>query len=251
MPAADRRSFAAIFAHPDDETFVTGATVAGLAADGVRCHLYCATNGDAGRASGAPVSSREELGALRRGELHAAARTLGFREVRAAGHPDGALATVDAEALTGEIVAFLREHRPQVVVTFGPEGGRNAHRDHRAVSRAATAAFFLAGIRTAFAEHLDAGLTPHVAERLYYSAWPAPAPTDELRHESLPVTARIDARAHNDRKRAAFRLHATQRELQKQFEALAMTDAETFALAAGVPQPGAIVEGLFDDLDRD
>ena len=68
------RSLVAVFAHPDDETFAIGGTLARYAGEGVRCSLYCATDGDAGRSSGIPVSSRAELGALRRRELHAAAR---------------------------------------------------------------------------------------------------------------------------------------------------------------------------------
>ena len=242
------RTLAAIFAHPDDETFVVGALVSRLAADGGRAHLYCATNGDAGRSSSVPVSSRQELGEIRRAELLAAARVLGFGEVVAPGHPDGALGTVPADELTGEIVRFLRRHRPQVVVTFGPEGGRNAHRDHRAVSRAATAAFFVAGLRTSYPEHLEAGLEPHAPARLFYSAWPTPAATDELRGESLAVTARIDARAWNERKRSAFLLHVTQREHAQRFESLALTEHETFALAAGAPQPAPVIEDLFEGL---
>ena len=242
------RILAAIFAHPDDETFVVGALVSRLVAEGGTAHLYCATNGDAGRTSSVAVGSREELGAIRRAELHAAAGVLGFDEVSAPGHPDGALAGVPADELTGEIVRFLRTHRPQVVVTFGPEGGRNAHRDHRAVSRAATAAFFVAGLRTSYPEQLAQGLAPHSPARLFYSAWPTPAATDELRGESLAVTAQIDAREYNERKRAAFLLHVTQREHQHRFESLALTEHETFALAAGTPQPRAMIADLFEGL---
>ncbi|HUF27648.1 MAG TPA: PIG-L family deacetylase [Gemmatimonadaceae bacterium] len=247
MASPSRRILCAIFAHPDDETFVVGGLVARLATDGGRAHLYCATDGDAGRASGVPVSSRQELAALRRAELRSAARILGFDDVRAPGHTDGALGDVDPDVLTGEIVQFLRQHRPQVVVTFGPEGGRNAHRDHRAISRAATAAYYLAGVRTAFPEQLADGLTPHTPSRLFYSAWPTPGPGDELRHESLPVNARVDVRAWNDRKRAAFLLHATQRDHQARFEKLALTDDETFALVS--EQRTGMLRDLFADVD--
>ena len=69
----------ALFAHPDDETFATGGTIARYSSRRNRCSLYCATDGDAGRSSGIPVSSRAELGALRRAELHAACDVLGHR----------------------------------------------------------------------------------------------------------------------------------------------------------------------------
>src|ERR687886_749478 len=107
-------SIAAIFAHPDDETFSMGGTLAKYAARGVRFDLFCATDGDGGRSSGVPVASREELGALRRNELIAAARLLGVRgEIVARGYPDGGLAEVDPDRLVGDIVAFIRDARPE------------------------------------------------------------------------------------------------------------------------------------------
>ena len=162
-PAA--RTLAAVFAHPDDETFAMGATLPRYAAAGVALHLLAATDGDGGRASGIAVASREELGRLRRAELHEAARRLGVRTVTSLGHPDGGLPAVDADLLVGEVVRFLRARRPDVVVTFGPEGAPNLHRDHRAISRAATAAFFLAALPTAYPEQLAEGLRPHAARR--------------------------------------------------------------------------------------
>src|SRR4051812_7516937 len=104
------RALACVFAHPDDETFTLGATIARYADAGVRCDLYCATDGDAGRSAVIPVSSRAELGALRREELAAAAKVLGISTVEMAGHADGALRDTDPDMLIGEIVLFLRRH---------------------------------------------------------------------------------------------------------------------------------------------
>src|ERR671939_1205939 len=119
-------TLAAAFAHPDDETFSMAGTLRRYADRGVACALYCATDGDAGRASGVPVGSREELGRLRRAELLEAARILGIQEVVSGGHPDGALGTaLDQDQLVGEVVGFLRRVRPDVLVTFGPEGAPN------------------------------------------------------------------------------------------------------------------------------
>ena len=242
------RSLAAIFAHPDDETFSMGAALARYAAAGVPCTLLCATDGDAGRASGVPVASRAELGAARRAELHAAARILGLRDVRSLGLGDGVLPAADADALTGEIVRFLRGHRPRVVVTFGPEGAPNAHRDHRAISRAATAAFFLASLTTAFPDQLDDGLATHAPARLYYASWEPPRVGGAIDVEAVPLTARLDARPWNDVKVRAFEAHHTQHTLRDIFLATALTDAECFALAAGAPQPAPIVDDLFAGL---
>ncbi|HEX5830186.1 MAG TPA: PIG-L family deacetylase, partial [Gemmatimonadaceae bacterium] len=185
------RSLCAVFAHPDDETFSMGRTLARYADAGVACHLFCATDGDAGRDSGLGTTSRDELGRRRRAELAAAARVLGIRSVHAAGHPDGTLPNVDADLLTGEIVRFLRLHRPQVVVTFGPEGAPNTHRDHRALSRAATAAHFLAGLSTAFPAQRSEGAEPHQPARLYYVSWPRPTPGAPIQVEAVPATARV------------------------------------------------------------
>lgn len=242
-------SLAFVFAHPDDETFAVGGTIVTYTARGVGCDLFCATNGDAGRNSGVPVSSREELGALRRNELISAARLLGIQALDMPGHADGALAAADQDVLVGQIVRRLREWRSEVVVTFGPEGGRNAHRDHRAISRAATAAFFLAGNPTQFPEQLGAGrLRPHRPARLYYCAWQPPRQDEELRAMSAPPTAGIaiaaEARAA---KRGAFLAHVTQQTLLPRFEA-AEGPVEWFALAAGTPQPAEMVEDLFAGL---
>src|SRR5919202_4597421 len=243
-------SLAAIFAHPDDETFSSAGTLRRAADRGVRCHLFCATDGDAGRASGLPVGSRVELGALRRRELLAAARLLGVADVVTAGHPDGALGTaVDQDALVGEIVAFLRRHRPQVVITFGPEGAPNRHRDHRTVSRAATAAFFLAGYEFAYPEQLGGdggdggdsgaggGRALHRPARLFYVTWQLDAPHPRAPLHGLPADVVIDVTALHPVKRAAFEVHATQHEHRQTFEELALRPTEAFALAAGVPLP--------------
>lgn len=240
-----RRSIAAVFAHPDDETFSIGGTIAAYALAGVRWDVFCATDGDAGR-SAVDVSSREELASLRRNELISAARLLGVRgDIKTRGHPDGALAQVDADQLIGEIVRFLRESQPEVVITFGPEGAPNAHRDHRAISRAATAAFHLAASPTALVEE---SLAPHRAARLFYVAWQPPGAGSPHTVHSVPATARVDVRRHLDLKRRAFQMHATQRGLQDKFELLALTDDELYALASGTPQPREMIDDLFDGL---
>ena len=241
------RRLGCVFAHPDDETFSVGGTLVKTAAEGMGSDLFCATDGDAGKTSGMVVSSREELGAMRRSELAAAARILGIASLSTPGHADGALRDVDPERLIGEIVLFLRTRRPDVVVTFGPEGAPTAHRDHRAISRAATAAFFLAALPSEYPEHLREA-SPHRAARLYYVAWDPPPAGAELQFQSVPVTARVDVEPCLEVKRQAFFAHASQRQHQHRFEELAMKREECFALAAGVPQPRAVTSDLFEGL---
>ena len=238
-------AIAAIFAHPDDEVFSIGGTVARYSKAGVRCNLFCATDGDAGRASGITVQSRAQLGTIRRAELEEGAALLGFERPAYGGFPDGALGSADPDALIGTIIEHLRSWRPAIVITFGPEGGPNTHRDHRAISRAATAAFFGARVPTLFPEQLERGLQPHTPLRLYYVAWPDPPAEAELPARSLPVTASIDITAFRETKRQAFLVHRTQQDHLPRFEALALTTHEGFHLAAGVPQPTAMIDYLF------
>ena len=240
---------ACVFAHPDDETYAVGGTLARYAARGIHCDIFCATNGDAGK-SGVPVSSRAELGRLRVAELHAAASVLGVDEIVTAGHPDGSLAQVGAELLVGEIVEFLRRSQPTVVLTFGPEGAPTGHPDHRAISRVATAAFHLAGLATEHTEQLGRGLAPHSPRRLFYVAWdgvedagPGRAP-----RASVPPTARIRVREFMGAKSAAFDAHVTQHVHRASFESAAIRDVESYALAAGAAQPRAVIEDLFEGL---
>jgi LmbE family N-acetylglucosaminyl deacetylase len=191
-----------------------------------------------------PVSSKAELAALRRNELIAAARLLGVRgEITARGYPDGELAHVDADRLIGDIVEFLRDVRADVVITFGPEGAPNAHRDHRAISRAATAAFYLAALATAYPEQQR---PTHAAARLFYVSWPPPGAGSPYTVYGVPATARIDVRRELEAKRYAFLVHATQRELMDRFELLAMRADEWYALAGGRPQPREMITDLFD-----
>ncbi len=242
------RVLAGIFAHPDDEVFGSGGLFASAAASGVRCALYCATDGDAGRASGTGLDSREALGRRRREELRAATEILGITTLHMAGHPDGGLREVDADRLTGEVVHFLREQRPDVVVTFGPEGAPNQHRDHRAISRATTAAFFLAGNSSIEPERDATRAAPWQPSRLYYVTWPAPAPNAELPVRGAPMTASVSVAEYIATKRAAFMAHVTQRDHLARFEELGAGPDEWFALAAGLAQPAPRVDSLFAGL---
>ena len=240
------RTLAAVFAHPDDETFATGGTLAKYAEAGARCSLYCATDGDAGRSSGIPVSSREELGRLRRAELLEACALLGVTRVDHGGHPDGALHGTEPDVVIGEIVAFLRRERPSVVLTFGPEGAPTGHRDHRAISRLATSGVLLAGT-TAFPEQLETGLVPHRAERLCYVTWPDPAPGDAPRQPGQPIQIRIGVERWHPRKLEAFFAHRTQREHEAYFEREAMPPTEDYFVALGAPVPAGATD-LWDGL---
>jgi LmbE family N-acetylglucosaminyl deacetylase len=242
------RGLTALFAHPDDETFAIGGTLARYSGDGVRCSLYCATDGDAGQSSGIPVSSPAELGALRREELGIASRILGIDAIVLGGHRDGALAAADPEVVLEQIVALLRRERPAVVITFGPEGAPTRHRDHRAISRLATAAVLLAGTATAYREQLETGLAPHRASRLCYVTWEPPPPGFEPDTEGQPISISVPVRGWLPRKQEAFEAHRTQHQHRAHFERLALTDDEHFFVAIGRPARENATD-LFDGLE--
>jgi LmbE family N-acetylglucosaminyl deacetylase len=211
----------------------------------VKFDLYCATDGDAGKAAGVLVSSREELASIRRAELRNACDILGIEGIAFGGHPDGGLERVDQNALVGDIVAFIRRTKPLVVVGFGPEGAPTGHRDHRAMSRATLAAFFLAPLKTAFPGD---GLEPHAPARLFFHAWDFPTANPRLDRESVAATCSIDVRGFRDRKEAAFKAHATQQGSAEAFYGLALVDVERLAFAAGAPQPRPVIDDLFEGL---
>src|SRR5213593_1382451 len=131
---------AAVFAHPDDDTFGIGGTVA-LHRDDLDLLVVQATSGEAGLIADPSLATRENLGEVRDQESRASYAALGVEpELHFLGYPDGGLAGVDREELVGKITDLLVSFRPEVVVTFGPEGVTK-HEDHITIHQAATDAF--------------------------------------------------------------------------------------------------------------
>lgn len=132
-------SLMAILAHPDDESFAVGGTLARYYAEGVKITLLTATRGELSTL-GVGGWSREELAAMREVELQRAASALGLSDVRILGYSDGAVGTVPLEELGGGVLKIMEEVMPDVVITFHP-AGVTGHPDHVAISRAVTSAF--------------------------------------------------------------------------------------------------------------
>jgi LmbE family N-acetylglucosaminyl deacetylase len=152
----------AVLAHPDDESLGLGGTLAKYAAEGVDVALVTATRGDGGRFCGHSCGHERHpgplaLGIIRETELRAAATALGVREVSLLDYPDQRLDRADPREAVGRIATHLRRFRPDVVVTFGPDGAYG-HPDHIAISQFTTAAIVAA--------------RPHTVSKLYYLAWP-------------------------------------------------------------------------------
>ena len=106
-----------ILAHPDDESFAVGGTLARLAHQDVQVVLLCATRGEAG----IPGLTPEEAGVIREQELRGAAIQLGIT-VHFLGYMDGQLVDIDPSVIMELIKFWLDQIRPQVILTFGPDG---------------------------------------------------------------------------------------------------------------------------------
>ena len=138
----DGRNVLIVFAHPDDESYGPGATLAGLAARGARLTLLTFTRGELstlGVGEGGVAAGPEELAEIRERELQHAAAELGVADLRLFRYPDGGLSEVPREELEGLVLAALDELEPVLVVTFSP-GGISGHSDHMTACRVTVAA---------------------------------------------------------------------------------------------------------------
>ncbi|GAC1309870.1 MAG: hypothetical protein NVSMB27_47000 [Ktedonobacteraceae bacterium] len=167
----DQLRLLGVFAHPDDESFCAGGTFAKYIVSGAQVMVVSATRGEAGQIRSPHVATRRTLGAVREQELHQACQRLGVQQAMCLNYRDGTLKDVDQEALITQVAERIRTFRPDVVITFGPDGGYG-HPDHIAISAATTAACTRSGEGTQFPEQIAAGLSPHRPARLYYSYFP-------------------------------------------------------------------------------
>jgi bacillithiol biosynthesis deacetylase BshB2 len=134
-PPTAERAVLFVHAHPDDETFGCGGTIALYTRAGVPVTVAIATGGEMGRNMGKPpFATRESLRDLREHELEAACAILGVRDVRLLGVWDKTTEFADPAALAARVGALIAELHPSLVLTSHPEHGR--HPDHCAVAAA-------------------------------------------------------------------------------------------------------------------
>jgi N-acetyl-1-D-myo-inositol-2-amino-2-deoxy-alpha-D-glucopyranoside deacetylase len=261
------RSLLVVHAHPDDESIETGATMAKYAAAGARVTLVTCTLGELGEVIPADLAhlawdNDGGLGEYRIGELDAACAALGVADRRFLGGPGrwrdsgmmgqptndlpGSFWRADVGEAAADLLAIIREVRPQVIVTYD-ERGYYGHPDHIQAHRVARRAFTQAGglVSKFYATAMPRSVLPTVI---------ASPPTRFRRVESaedLPfgipdenVTAEIDARSYLDAKLAAMRAHATQISVESPFFALSdnigqrVLGTEYYTLLASRPEPG-------------
>jgi N-acetyl-1-D-myo-inositol-2-amino-2-deoxy-alpha-D-glucopyranoside deacetylase len=176
IPEQPSRTLLSVLAHPDDETFGMGGTLALYAQRGVDVHLICATRGELGDIDPEYKERIKSAACLRTQELRCATEILGVKQLhflnyRDSGMPGSeanehpkALAAQPIDKVAGEVAYLIRQVKPDVVVTFDPIGGYR-HPDHIAIQQATVKAFALAGDGS-FVD--PAGLPPFQPEKLYF-----------------------------------------------------------------------------------
>lgn len=183
----------AIFAHPDDADFICSGTIARYVESGYRAQYVLATSGDKGSDDYSAVP--EQLAATREAEQLAAAHVLGVEEVTFLRHPDGEVEV--GIPLRRELAKVIRQHRPDVLLTFDPWQRYQIHPDHRAVGQTALDAVAAARDHLYYPDQLDAQVREHRVHNVYFFA------TDHPNHY-VDITSTIE------KKIQALRCHASQ-----------------------------------------
>ncbi len=201
-----------VTAHPDDESAGFGGALMWARDHGADTSVVCLTDGQAASFRG-DSNGDEELAAIRRSEFAAACEVLGVTHPEVLHFQDGKLVETNFYEVVGALVGRIRTLRPQVLLTFGTEGGPNLHRDHTMASLATTAAFHWAGSDAYFPEQLSDGLAAYAPQKLYLLQPPFVAPYRSANPAETPITTctlEMNLSAYMERKLKAFLMHTTQ-----------------------------------------
>jgi LmbE family N-acetylglucosaminyl deacetylase len=174
----------AVFAHPDDETYLCGGLMAQARDAGDRVVCVTATRGELGSPDEERWPPGDPLAKVRTAELEACLRELGVVEHHWLDYPDGGCADVDQDEALARVTDLMAEVQPDTVLTFGPDG-MTGHDDHRAACRWATEAFARVGkpgAVLAYATH-----TPDWVERFEPALESVGAYMDDTRTPVTPV----------------------------------------------------------------
>ena len=236
-----RLSVLAVFAHPDDEGFGFGGSLAMLAARGASITLVCATNGDVGEISDPSLATPENLDQVRQEELRQAMKVTGVQDVRFLGYRDSgmdgtpdndhpnSLHQAPPDEVVAKLVEVIREVRPEVVFTHDPTGGYG-HPDHVTVHQRTARAFEAAGDADVLKERISGNHPLWTPSFLYYVCFPrrnfrrmwqrmvelgidppfASLEADKIGSPDEAVTTTIDVSLYVKTKRASLACHRTQ-----------------------------------------
>jgi LmbE family N-acetylglucosaminyl deacetylase len=280
----NHRTLLAALAHPDDESFGMGGTLALYAKKGVAVHLVCATRGEVGEVEPRFLENYRSIAELREAELRCAAGMLGLTGVHFLGYRDSgmtgspenehpeALANAPVDEVAERISCHIRRLRPQVVLTFDPIGGYR-HPDHIAIHRATVKAFHAAGDPQAYPGEYP----PYHPQKLYFHTFPrrmlrwavrlmplfgkdphrfglnGDVDLVPLAEVDFPVHARINYKEVLDLKEAASACHASQGAMGvssglMRFAFRRFSGIDQFMRAFPPPEPGLRERDLFANL---
>ena len=249
-----------ITAHPDDESGGFAGALLQAHRAGVETRVVCLTEGRAASNRGA-AKSDEELGTLRRGEFAEACGILQVTHGEILDYPDGALSRVGFNEVATLLVERIRRYRPQVVLTFGGDGGPNIHRDHTMAGLFATAAFHWAG-RSFFApEQLKAApegarYSLYAPQKLYYAStnYTVSKFTEEAAvAPRTPATLTLELNGLKSVKQQAITVHGSQAVMDRAGEMYEKFGHQEHYLLAASRQPELIgrerdmFEGIVED----
>jgi len=234
-----------VTAHPDDECFAFGGALALSAERGIETYVVCLTDGQAATNRG-DAATGEALGKVRREEFHRSCEMLGVTHHELMDYQDARLEFVEFSMAAGQLVERIRRFKPDVLITFGGDGGQNTHADHMMASMLTTAAFHWAWQAKRYPEAGE----PHKAKRLYYVTANFHMP-DRPPMMPMPWTVTLDLSSVRERKNEAFRQHVSQTPLmEKTKDIFAKYGAEEFYALVAAAEPQAARQGtdLFEGL---
>ena len=237
-----------VHAHPDDESISTGGAMMKAKADGHRVVLITATRGEAGEIYNMDEAvSRPRLGEIRTDELKAAAEILGVDRQEFLGYRDSGMVDTDdnkdprsfhqakLDDAAGKLAVFIREERPDVVVTYA-EDGVYGHPDHIKAHFVTNAALDLLDREGLSVKKLYYMAIPRSMMEAFLQQMPEEAQRamgGNMRIAGTPdelVTTRVDVHDYVEQKRAAFRAHLSQNDPNSWF---ATMQDQVYELAFG------------------
>lgn len=234
-----------VVAHPDDECFAFGGALALAAEQGVETYVLCLTDGKAATNRG-DATSGADLGRMRAEEFRDSCAVLQVSRHEMLDQEDGQLEFADFSKLAGQLVQRMRAFQPDVVLSFGLDGGLNTHADHMMVSMLTSAAFHWSGRA---ARYPDAG-PAFQPRRLFLLSSDRPLP-DRRPPLSAPWSLQLDIRQVLPRKMEAFKAHRSQAPLMERTRSFfeEFGGCEFYALVAdATPHEAEPLTGLFAGL---
>ena len=226
-----------ITAHPDDEAGNFGGILRIYRDRGCETSVICLTSGQAASHRGG-ARTDQELAEMRKREFAASCAILRVSRPIILDYPDGQLYRLELNRVVYDLTREVRQFRPHVVLTFGPDGGVTGHPDHSMAGIFAALAYHWAGRANRYRDQFASGIGPYRAQKLYYATADFPLPGREP-ITFPPATTVIDIGDHLETKIAAFKAHDSQAPLWPLFEEHARKrgSREIFHLAAAV-KPG-------------